>query len=281
MIKKDISKILAGGSLKQRIALLAEDRARRTFEFAHPDLQDRDTLLTDKERDTILDSFKTPQEIRMYNNWREYDRDVVTALNNLQSLSFEVRMHHSNLRGYILTWYSMENAELLVNIVLHEIKDPEERIRIAKQGESDTGFLFSDVTVDKEGYIAINTQERLQVTDTARLSFVDIINNVKKQATDTAIRFISLRQAILDYMEDKGFNVKTYKDMVKLLSEQVYTPIIGWGKYESRELYFMPDIPNPRVDKLKALYSVCPNIEELEVDKDIYENYKAKTLGDE
>ena len=55
MIKKDISKILTEGTPKQRLLILSEDRARRSFEFKHPDLKDREPILTDKEAGTLFD----------------------------------------------------------------------------------------------------------------------------------------------------------------------------------------------------------------------------------
>jgi hypothetical protein len=56
------------------------------------------------------------------------------------------------------------------------------------------------------------------------------MNNVKKQATASAITYLSWRQALLDYMDKRSFNIKTYKDMIRVISQDVYSPIIGWEK---------------------------------------------------
>jgi len=296
MIKKDISKILTEGTPKQRLLIFSEDRARRSFEFKHPDLKDRKPLLTDKETDTLYDSFKTSQEIKLYNTWLNYNRAVIVAINNLQGLMFETLKNYSNLRGYILVWNSIENAELLVNSILHEIKDPQERRRIAENGTKETNLLFSKTTTDKEGYIEIEIDfERETYTDengkflgskekprkTKEFSLWEVMNNVKKEATNSAIKFISWRKAILDYMEETGFNVKTYKDLIKVMTEQINTPIIGWDKYLSEKDRFNPGIPHQRLDKLKSIYAVTPIISELEVDEEIYNTFKNGLLKDE
>jgi len=271
-----------------------EDRARERFDFKHPDLKGREPLLTDKERNTLIDSFKTSQEIRLYNKWNEYDRTVVNSLTNLQGLRFEVKMNYSNLRGYILVWNTIENTELLVNSVLHEIKEPGERRRIADNGTKGVDLLFTKTTVDPEGYLDIkidfeketyrdekgNIDLKGKPRKTKEFSLWEVMNNVKKQAETSAITFISWSKALLDYMEEKGFNVKTYKDMVKVISEDVYSPIIGWEKYISETKTFIAGIPQ-RVNKLKSIYSITPIVSELEVDEEIYSYYKKNFLADE
>lgn len=275
MIKKDISKILTSGTPKQKLIIIAEDRARRQFLFVHPELGDREPILTEKERRAILDSFKTTKQVDLWNKWIDYDSTIETALNNLQGLMFEVKMHYSNLRGYILLWNNIENTELLANSILHEIKDPKERKRIAKSGAKEIDLLFSKTATDKEGYIEIKIDfKRDSYTDkngkrigfkdkprkTKELSLWYVMNNVKEQATASAIRFISWREATLDYMKETGFNVKTYKDMINIATDEIYTPIIGWEKYLSDYENFIPGTPHKRLDELKSRYNITPRL---------------------
>ena len=123
MSKKDISKILTKGSPLQRLLLIAEDVARGRYS--------KDKILSDREFNNISDSFKTPKELALWNKWKRIDEKIANAVMNLQGLKFEVLMDLSNLRGYILVLNSVENAELLVNSVLHEVKDIKERKRIS------------------------------------------------------------------------------------------------------------------------------------------------------
>lgn len=255
MAKKDISKLLTTGSPKQRLLLLAEHTARGKF------LQDK--LLTDHEFNQLSESFKKPNEIKLWNEFKKLDDTVTNAIINLQGLKFEVLMNYSNLRGYILVWSSIENAELLVNSVLHEIKDPKERKRIAANGAKGINLLFSKTEPDQEGYIEIKSgfgkDKRAK-----EYSLSDVMNNVKKEVENSVIKYLSWERAILDFMEDNGFNVRAYKEAIKHLTTQVYMPIIGWAKY-SGELRI--GLHQPRLEKIVKKYAICPNVEELKVDE--------------
>jgi hypothetical protein len=280
---KDISKILTTGSTKQRLLLLAEDNAREKYS--------QERLLTDHEINQLSESFKKPNEIKLWNSWLRVDRQVTTAIMNLQGLKFEVLMHYSNLRGYILVWEYLQEAEVLSNHILHEIKDQEERIRISSQAGRLTRFLFTDIAIDEEGYLDIKidfekerpkgAKEKTDPDRDKRYSLWYVMNNVKKEAINSAIKFLSWKEAILDYMEEEGFVIKTYKDMINSMTEDIHKPIIGWTKYQSDEESFIPDIPKIRADKLKAKYAITPNTRELEVDTQIYNYFKKEYLRNE
>jgi hypothetical protein len=288
MAKKDIGKVLTTGSTKQRLLLLAEDFAREKYS--------QERLLTDHEVNQLTQSFKKPNEGKLYNKWLRVDRAVTTAIMNLQGLKFEVLMHYSNLRGYILVWETIQEAEVLSNHILHEIKDQEERIKTASQAGSLGKFLFTNIQTDKEGYLDINIdfEEDTYRDENGKIvglkekgikskkySLWYVMNNVKKEAINSAIKFLSWREAILDYMEEEGFSIKTYRDIINSMTEDIHKPIIGWTKYQSDEKRFIPDYPNSRADKLKAKYAITPNIRELEVDPEIYNYFKKEFLRDE
>ena len=280
MAKKDIGKLLSTGSPKQRILLIAEDIARGKY------FQDK--LLTDSEFNQLSDSFKKPNEIRLYNEFRKADDTVTNAIVNLQGLKFEVLMNYSNLRGYILVWNSIENTELLVNSVLHEIKDPKERREIAERGAKGIDLLFSKAEPDQEGYLEIKVDFEKnsykgkkygeEPEPTKRFSLWYVMNNVKQEVETSVIKYLSWERAILDYMEDKGFNVKTYKEQIKQMTTQVYAPIIGWEKY-SGELE--TGLPHPRLEEIIKKYAICPNVEELKVDEAQYSWFRKYFLEGE
>lgn len=260
MAKKDIGKILAKGSPKQRMLLIAEDIARSKFDGG-------DRLLTDREFNQLSDSFKTDKEIKLWNEFRDLDHTITRAIVNLQGLKFEVLMNYSNLRGYILVWNSIENAELLVNSVLHEIKDPKERKRIAEDGAKGIDLLFSKTEPDQEGYIDIKYIFKKE-SRKEKYSLWYVSNVVRKQAEASAIRYLSWMSAILDFMKERGFNIKAYKEQIKQMTAEVYNPIIGWAKYSGELDTKLP--ANPRLEKVIKKYAICPNIEDLQVDEAQY-----------
>jgi hypothetical protein len=284
MAKKDIGKLLTTGSPKQRLLLIAEDIARAKY------FQEK--LLTDSDRNQLSESFKKPNEIKLWNEWRRIDETVANAINNLQGVKFEVLMNYSNLRGYILVWNSIENTELLVNSVLHEIKDPKDRKRIAENGAKGIDLLFSKTEPDQEGYIEIKVDfEKDSYKDesgkfnvlnkpkkTKEYSLWYVMNNVKKEVEASVLKYISWETALLDFMEDKGFNVKAYKEQIKQMTTDIYSPIIGWAKY-SGELN--TGLPHPRLDEIIKKYAICPNVGEIKVDEAMYSWFKVNILGDE
>jgi len=279
MIKKDISKILTEGSAKQKLLIIAEDEARKTFIFQHPDLKDREPLLTDKEYRAVSDSFKTDREIALWNKWVNHKMTVVNALGNLQGLMFEVKTHYSNLRGYVLLWNAIENSELLANSILHEIKDPQERKRIAKDSAGRVKYLFSETAPDEEGYIEIDIDYEKKRPNT--YSLLRLIENVGKQVKDSAIKLLSWKKAIQDYIEETGFNVPTYKDMIKVVTKEIYTPPIDWTKYKAGDPQFRGAEDNKRVNNIKSKYAIIPDIKSLEPDEEIVRYFKDNFLKDE
>lgn len=275
MAKKDIGKILTTGSAKQRILLIAEDIARGKY------FQEK--LLTDSDFNQLSNSFKKPNEIKLWNEFRDLDETVTNAIVNLQGLMFKVLTDYSNLRGYILVWNSIENTELLVNSVLHEIKDPKERKRIAEDGAKGIALLFSKIEPDQEGYIEIKVDfEEYSYEDkprkTKEYSLWYVMNNVKKEVETSVIRYLSWERAILDFMKERGFNIKTYKEQIKKMTAQVYSPIIGWAKY-SGELNTR--LPHPRLEEIIKKYAICPNMDELKVDEEQYNWFRRHFLDGE
>jgi len=287
MAKKDIGKLLTTGSAKQRLLLIAENTARGIYGL--------ELLLSDSDYNQLRDSFKKPNEIRLWNDFRNYSNAINNGILNLQGVKYEVLMNYSNLRGYILVWNSIEIAEQLVNSILHETKDIKERKRIAEEGAKSISLLFSQTEIDQEGYIDIKIDfEKDTYKDengkwvgskgkglkTKETSLWYVMNNVKQEAINSIIKYLSWERAILDYMENKGFNVKTYKDKIEGFTREIYSPIIGWGKY-SGELNGGFGLSHPRIEEIIKMYSICPNIQEIKVDEDQCTFFRTQILGDE
>ena len=265
MAKKNIDKVLTSGSPKQRLLLIAEERARGKY-F-------KKRLLTEGEFNKLNESFRKPNEVKLWNEFRNLDETITNAIINLQGKMFEVLMNYSNLRGYILVWNTIENAELLVNSVLHEIKNQEERRRIAKAGATDVNILLVKTEPDQEGYIDINIDPKEE-----EISLQYAMNNVKKEVETSVIRYLSWERATLDFMEERGFNVKTYKEQLKKMTAKIYEPIIGWAKYSGE---ISSKLSHPRLERIVKKYAICPNMDDLKVDEEEYNWFKRYFLDGE
>lgn len=265
MAKKNIDKVLTSGSPKQRLLLIAEERARGKY-F-------KERLLTEGEFNKLNESFRKPNEVKLWNEFRNLDETITNAIINLQGKMFEVLMNYSNLRGYILVWNTIENAELLVNSVLHEIKNQEERRRIAKAVATDVDILLVKTEPDQEGYIDINIDPKEE-----KINLQYAMNNVKKEVETSVIRYLSWERATLDFMEERGFNVKTYKEQIKIMTAKIYEPIIGWDKYSGE---IPSPLSHPRLERIVKKYAICPNMDDLKVDEEEYNWFRRYFLDGE
>lgn len=265
MAKKNIDKVLTSGSPKQRLLLIAEERARGKY-F-------KERLLTEGEFNKLNESFRKPNEVKLWNEFRNLDETITNAIINLQGKMFEVLMNYSNLRGYILVWNTIENAELLVNSVLHEIKNQEERRRIAKAGATDVNILLVKTEPDQEGYIDINIDPKEE-----KINLQYAMNNVKKEVETSVIQYLSWERATLDFMEERGFNVKTYKEQIKIMTAKIYEPIIGWDKYSGE---ISSPLSHPRLERIVKKYAICPNMDDLKVDEEEYNWFRRYFLDGE
>jgi len=274
MAKKDISKTLSQGSIRQRLLLLAEDTARGKHFL--------DKLLTQEDRERIYESIKKPNELRLFREMEDTDETVTNTIINLQGLLFELKMHNSNLRGYIIAWNTIEGAELIANSILHEIKDLKERIKIAQSGAKNTELIFTQAEVDKEGYLDLMVEfEKETYTDelgnkigfkdkprmSTEFSLLHVMNNVRADVVDALTRYMTWEKAILDFMDDRNFNVKTYKKVIENMGKQARLSIIGWGKYYGT---IKTGFEHPRIERLISKYAICPDPQEIQVDQDQY-----------
>jgi hypothetical protein len=207
MAKKDIGKILTTGTTKQKLLLIAEDIARGKY------FQEK--LLTDSEFNQLSNSFKKPNEIKLWNEFIKLDEIVANAINNLQGVKFEVLMNYSNLRGYILVWNSIENTELLVNSVLHEIKDSKERKQIAKDGAKGINLLFSETEPDQEGYIEIKIdfETLFEFAEKEKSKLEKMIRNIVEKRKPI-LKELKLKK-VLSYLKSKSiYKYNSKEDMI-------------------------------------------------------------------
>ena len=247
MAKKDLGKIIAIGSIKQRLLLNAENVARGKY------FQER--LLTDHEANQLLESFKKPNEIRLWNEFRRIDESVTSSIVNLISLHLQVLHNHSRLLGFVYLLNAIKDTEQVANSILRSIKDEQERKRIAVNAIKGVEFFGSNKKVDSEGYVVIDVTNIDNYHEEDFLSLRRMITD-NKDATILAVqRYLSWEKAILDYMDETGFNVATYKYVVKQMTKQVIYLTKGYGEI-GEGLLAMPEIrvDEQEYDKVKRYY---------------------------
>lgn len=285
MRNKDISGILSLPP-KERINILAEEIARRMYNTTKPTLSQGD-------KDALIGSFKSMGEVRLYNKWRRYSEVTFHALNILMGQYNVVMKNYSDLRGYMLVYNGMETAEHLANRILSEIKDPGERRRIATKGAREVKFFYSEIQADREGYLRIKPDPPVFIvqkqngkqegfTDEsqkqAKFTLRILINNVKVEAQQSVIKYLSWRQAVVEYLDRSEFKTETLRGLVDDMTKDVHSDIMDWSKYLERYESFTKGEPGGRIDTLKDIYIITPDTSSLQIDQDLYGRFKALFL---
>jgi len=204
MNKKDVSKVLAQGSAKQRVMILAEDIAQYRLT--------RKGFLTDSETRALADSFKKDSEIKLYNRLIDFDKRVTHVLSYLHQLQLAYEGSIGYLTGYCLLWNSYQREEENYNQLLHDIKDKATRKKAIRTLITASPLLATTVAGKEEGTINILT------TGEKKHDIEDLIALYSERATAQVKDAKALAMAILEYMDEERFNVKTYKnEVIKVL----------------------------------------------------------------
>ena len=276
MAKKDIGKLIEKGTATQRALALIEDEANfRLFS---------ERLLTPEERELVKRSFITSKDISTYKDLLEAHNRVSESLTYLQGLKFEALMNLESLRIYIMAWHTVENAELMVNTVLHSIKDKQERAKVAQFATIGADILLCKTLVDKEGYLEIDIDfpeipskgNKRPKGPRKDPSLLYLATKAKERAERSMIKFMSWGEAIEDYMSSVGLKTKAHKKHIKELSQAILSQVGGWGKFEGSidEGYSN----NPHMIEAIKKYNIKPNIDGLEVNREEYYSFRRSYL---
>jgi hypothetical protein len=276
MGKLNIDQILISGTPVQKMLLLSEDNARGKYR--------RDRLLTDSQVIKLTKSFKTKADIQVYNKFVKADQDIMTGLWNLREIYQILQVHYENMRGIILVWYCTEEAEILANSILLQVKDVEERKRIAQIADNKTYLLYSCTSIDEEGFIkfqvdyqAPEQEEDLGEDEVADTSLITRLSQSRDQANRAVITYMSYKKAILDYMSEGGYDIQTYYDQIKGLDSAIRELPVGWYKYIGKveEGYQK----NSRLERLIKKYDFSINLKGFS--REEYNFYRREILKNE
>lgn len=217
MAKQDLSKILKTGSLKQRLKLLDDCRADVSIGKEPP--------FTDKEIDELSDSFKSPEEIRLYNRHLRAYRAFRDFLATTDLLHSQYKEAIAYITGFVLLWDTYERSEELLNSVIAQVKDKKTKELILKQFANRKHFLYADIEADKEGFLRFytdNTSARKKAKKTEDdYSIEGILRLWKEKAEERARHTKTFAKVLLDYMEETGYKPKAFYDRVSTILAEV------------------------------------------------------------
>lgn len=272
MGKLNIDQILISGTPAQKMLLLSEDEARGKFRL--------DRLLTDSQVVKLSKSFKTKADIQIHNSFIKADQNIITGIFNLREVYLALQVHYENMKGLIFVWYCTEEAEILANSLLLQIKDVDERKRISKVADNKHYLLYTPTRIDQEGFIQFLVDSKptdQEVDEDQDISLMDRLSRVRDLANRTVVTYMSYRRAILDYMSQGGYNIQTYYNQIKKIDLLIRDLPVGWYKYVGKvdEVYSN----KTRLERLIKKYDLSINLKGFSQQE--YDFYRREILKNE
>jgi hypothetical protein len=260
--KSSIEKALTKGSAKQK-ALLVSNHVATVSTGGKP-------LLSDSEFHSLVDSFKSSQEIEIYNRYRKMFDAVRIYLTNLTQWQHSYQEKLERLDKFILLRKSNADMEDLINNLLELMPDNKTRAKAVKIAE---GFsnpaLMRGIHTDKEGYIQILHKGKL---------LDEAIKKLQEAVKKEQVNFKTAIQVIKDYLKETGFNVTLYLAFVKDAE--------NWAKSKKGKEFSMcmsirpnEDVLNPSLLQLLEKGSLELEYKDVEIDSDIYDRYRRDYLN--
>ena len=257
MSKISVDKTLMKGSVKQRALLITNH---------YVDLSSGGKgYLTESERRTLDDSFKSSEEIKIYNQYKKMAQTVQLFISNISQFRFSYAELFERLEKYILLRRSNSDMEDLVNNLLDLMPDKKTRakgVKIAKEFSNIS--LWRSITTDKENYVQITYDEKL---------LDDVIDKIRINLKYEQKRLKAALTVVKDYLDETGFKVKAFSDFIK----EVET----WAKSKKgKELTFLLVDKGLNELKGKGVRSLLEKsllelpYEDVELDEEIYSKLK-------
>lgn len=265
MNKSAIEKVLLQGTPKQRALLLANH-------LSEVNLGGKG-FLSDSEFTSLTSSFESESELKVYNLYNRRFRLVGTFLTNLSQARLSYKEALERLEKYLLLRMNNDDFEDAINTLLNLMLDKQTKDKGLKLLKSFNRLpLYRWIKPDDSGLIRIEEN---------RLS--EIIDQLRERVRQEQISLKTSIQALKDYLDHTGFNVKVFKAFLK--------EVENWAKSEkgmtllfSESLERGPkglDLDTSRAKELKRLrnkYTLEMDYEEVQIDQDFYDRIRRDEL---
>lgn len=274
MSKKDISKSIKNGSAKNKVKLIAEHYAL---------LQTNSKgLFSDSEAQELIDSLKTPQEIRLFNKTVSADRAIRHALYLLKQYQLSYREAVAYVTAYSLLWESYLRSEDTLNEMLYEIKDKKLKHKLIENNLLKAPYIFTEIERDKEdGFIRFATDKprnrKSKENPSGAITLEGVLELWTKQTVTAISQTKAIAKAMTDFMEENDFKPSPYKEMINGILEDINKDRSVTPKYSKRKMLEM--FPEDNKDTLFTKFFVFPDPEEIEIDQDFYDKVRRDYLN--
>lgn len=226
MKKTDIELIIKKGSIRQKIKLFFTDIAFfnisgiYTAEFKGSGdnlrLEVKDYILTDRERDLIIDSVKDPKDIKYYNDLIIWNRGFLIFKDKLTVYKNYFKYISGNISSHCVSNSTQHSFIEVINNIFEDIKDKNLREKLINKTIKDLKFFNAYKYQEKgyEAYIDIKYFDFDGLIDS-----IEVLNNKTKEAKEWITTLKSFLNKVLPLQPYKDF-VKYEEDQIKAVIEK-------------------------------------------------------------
>lgn len=258
MNKNSVDTLLKTGSAKQRSLLLANHLAEKNTGGKG--------LLTEHEFTAITNSFKTDQDIRVYNRYRRMYDSIQGYLSYLSQFRLSYMEVLGRLEKFILLRKSNADTEELINAMLLLVKDKKTKDAALKVAESFSNpALWRFIKKDKDGFVRVSSNDENKKT-----LIDEAISTVQEQAKREQVTLKTAITVYKDFVKEHSFNIKVFNAFVK--------DVENWargkkGKEFTFLLYAHADSSDSKIKKLYDPQFLEADFDSIEVDQVQYQTF--------
>ena len=281
MIKKNISRILEKGSAKQRMILLANHIAETAT--------DKPGFLSDSEFTALVESFKTPAEIKLYRRYKEANTALQALLPYLSQLRLLYNIEIARIEGLCLLDFTYREIEDLISFTLYTIKDEKQKAELLETFVNNSSFLFANPKKkieQREGeireYYELSTTEprRRSSGEGDNITFTAMALGRKERAMSLLSRIKTLLKALRDYIEENDFRIETYTDFIDTIEKEVTKEDPIFQRY-SKKAFLKSAETEEEKEKLLGIFGdtfFMPDYDEAVINQKEYDKYRSSYL---
>ena len=281
MIKKNISRILEKGSAKQRMILLANHIAETAT--------DKPGFLSDSEFTTLVESFKTPAEIKLYRRYKEANTALQALLPYLSQLRLLYNTEIARIEGLCLLDFTYREIEDLISFTLYTIKDEKQKAELLETFVNNSNFLFANPKKKIEEHEGEKKEHyELSITEPRRRKFgggEDITLTAmalgrKNRAMSLLSSIKTLLKALRDYIEENDFQIETYTNFIDTIEKEVTKEDPFLRRYSKNAFLSLAKTEEEREKLIKTFGDTffLPDYDEAEINQKEYDKYRSSYL---
>ncbi|MFC5410734.1 hypothetical protein ACFPMF_15535 [Larkinella bovis] len=232
-----------------------KDRIMPFFEH-HASIQTAQVpLLTEEELAAIDASISTKREKNIFNQYIEWDRQLLLALTSLEQFRYALREDMAYITGYAMLWESYQQTQDFFNVMVSELEEGKKKKML-------------DYILQEEQYhfaeLKVSDQKIQFLTDTPNNTLEPVIAQWRVHAERLIRTGKAIMRAIGEFMSKTGYQPKAYVDRLNEVAEEF-----------SAEQSFLPKYGRRTPDAVARndRFAIYPDANSIEYDREYYEDY--------